>query len=453
MRRSLMLLPVLLAALMTAPTAVAGVTFDAFDDFSGTSNAEGDIWTYRYQDGGQALDGNYELLSNYAPRTSYPWLPIPPADISLWRPGSELVPYLGINDTGVTKTLGNTDWPSGVMSVHPGVGELVMVSWQSPADMRVDVNYRFTDITAYDAGDGILWYIEHRSASGAIGETLATAQLPVYGDTGLRGMSGINVAAGDFLHFIVHQNGDLSSDATSVVARIKESPRRARFDAFDDFSGVWNPDGPWSYRYQDGSTVRDGNYELLGRYGVRAGYPWVPTDVPVWVPTAGDLVPFLGANQTGSAQTFSNSSWPDGTISAHPGVGELVMLSWESPRDMLANVDYQFQNLNTPPGGDTYDGVLWFVEHRNASGDLLADLDSGSITVFGGDSGLLRASRVSLAAGDVINFIVHQNSVLSDDQTMILARINEIPEPASLVLLAVGVLGLIAFRRRRQGGS
>ena len=100
---------------------------------------------------------------------------------------------------------------------------------------------------------------------------------------------------------------------------------------------------------------------------------------------------------------------------AHPGIGELVVLSWLSQATTNLNIDFSFSDLD-PNGGN---GIAWFVEVNNSSNTL----NSGAIG-NGGATGSMNLSNVAVKAGDRINFVIDPNGDYSYDSTRITATIN-----------------------------
>jgi len=212
----------------------------------------------------------------------------------------------------------------------------------------------------------------------------------------------------------------------ALVAGFLPCALATSYDAVTDFSNSTNTNAStWSYRYKPGSTVRDGVYTLLPGFTPTNG-SWSPTNPGSW--TVGGNVPEIGVNQTGTDVSYAVGppfTWPKNTMLVHPGISDLVVLSWLSPVSSFFDIDFSFTDLD-PNGGN---GIAWFVE-RNSS------LDTLSFGVFsnGGASTPQSLSNIFVNAGDRINFIVDPNGGYDYDSTKVTATIRSVgsvPDTAS----------------------
>jgi len=186
------------------------------------------------------------------------------------------------------------------------------------------------------------------------------------------------------------------------------------FDAVADFSSATNADSSvWSYRYQNDLT-RGGHYALLPAYGQDVIETWTPTDPDAW--RVQSYLPAIGVNRTGADVTIIGTglTWPAGTMLAHPGSGQLVILTWTAPSEARATINFSFTSLHATCGN----GIAWFVERNDDS----ATLASGTIP-RGASSGAHSLSGVRVRAGDRINFVVDPNSDFICDSTKLTATV------------------------------
>ncbi len=212
------------------------------------------------------------------------------------------------------------------------------------------------------------------------------------------------------------------------------------YSAVNDFSNTTNNETSlWSYRSQS-SLTRDGVYDLLPGFSTFANN-WEP-DIGLW--TASILNPGVGVNDTGGPSTFTfNTStfiWPVNTIWMHPDPNGLVVVSWLSPTSGLADIEFNFTDMDANGGN----GIGWFVDLGDNSGNLL----SGSFA-NGGSSGTQTVNGVSVSIGDRINFIVSPPSTDHGfDSTTFTATIT-VPEP-STVGLAMSLFSIVLICIRNK---
>jgi hypothetical protein len=228
----------------------------------------------------------------------------------------------------------------------------------------------------------------------------------------------------------------------ALFSLLASQAQATSYDAVADFSRLTNTDtSTWSYRYQTG-TVRDGIYLLLPTFTDAAG-TWSPTNPGAW--TLAGTIPEIGVNQTGSDAHFIPGpgsgpfTWPNNTMSVHPGSGDLVVLSWLSPASSLLDINFSFSSLD-PNGGN---GIAWFVDLNTTN------LTSGSY-LDGGASGMMTLNNIFVNAGDRVNFIVDPNGDYFFDSTKVTATINSVaavPDSASsLALLSISLVTMFAAR-------
>src|SRR5439155_911306 len=104
------------------------------------------------------------------------------------------------------------------MLVHPGGGQLVILSWLSPSDGTAAIDFSLTGLDAA-CGNGIAWFVERNDG----GATLASGSIGSGGSSGSRLLSGVSVRAGDRINFVVDPNSDFVCDSTKLTATITTS--------------------------------------------------------------------------------------------------------------------------------------------------------------------------------------------------------------------------------------
>ena len=193
-------------------------TFSAAADFSLTSNANTDTWSYRYKVD-NIRDGNYPLIEDFAAGllltcAGEPMHASPGPDPQAWQVSGQ-TPWVAVNTSGVDQSLQDWErtivWPKDAILVHPPENGLVVVSWLSPSDGLANVDFAFADMNPAGGGNGIAWYVELNDSN----ETLGSGIIERGGSpTGNLSFTDIKIAVGQRLNFIVNANGDHRCDWT-----------------------------------------------------------------------------------------------------------------------------------------------------------------------------------------------------------------------------------------------
>ena len=203
-------------------------------------------------------------------------------------------------------------------------------------------------------------------------------------------------------------------------------PRTASaYSAAGDFSSASNPNGTWSYGSSTSLasafipySLSTNNYQNLGPDG--------------WLAASGG-VPYLLHNGTIHNITNANSVYQPGQIALQPGPsGEYSIVRWTAPSSVTISINATFSGLSSL--GDSADVHI-----------LLDGVSIFNSTVFGTPAPAIFSGSRSVLAGDTIDFAVgFGDGNPNEDNTALSATI--VPEPGTLALAAIGLVGLISFR-------
>lgn len=138
---------------------------------------------------------------------------------------TDMLPAVGINNTGMPQAPRFIAWNAGAVRVHPLPDQFVIVGWRSPMNGAVSVSGDLTDIDR-NCGNGVSWFIDR--FDGSTNTTLAFGVIPNdRSQTFQAGVGGATLAAvpvreGDFLYFIIDAvAGEHRCDSTMMNLRIR----------------------------------------------------------------------------------------------------------------------------------------------------------------------------------------------------------------------------------------
>jgi hypothetical protein len=220
--------------------------------------------------------------------------------------------------------------------------------------------------------------------------------------------------------------------AVAAAALTPAVARGAVFDAASDFSLSANPNGAWSYGYQDSLGGPLNAYEV-------ATADWRGTsNLEAWTTDRIGVDPNISHNPTDAELSFVTVHVPPNGLTLHPGPGgQPSVLRWTAPAADAYAVTAAFRG-NDETTTDVH------VLHNDAS------VFDGRVTTYG--EGPSFSTVLTVAAGDTIDFAVGNGSNgYFNDSTGLSATITPLPEPLGMMALSLAALGLM--RRPRRGTS
>lgn len=204
------------------------------------------------------------------------------------------------------------------------------------------------------------------------------------------------------------------SDATAIMI----------YDLADDWSTATNNPAPWSYgKYA--SELNPDTFSLLTEHRYILG-------LSEWYNGPDD--PNIIKNITSADVSAYTIAFHADNVTFGPYLGPAVA-RWTAPSAGTFQVDAMFatvQAVNSAPNAYVYDGTN------------LNDL--GSVPAFG--IGTVEYHQtLTVAAGQMIDFVVWGADAYNKT-TEVSATINLVPEPATILLLGSGLVGLVGFKKR-----
>ena len=460
--RSFKLAGMLSVVLLAVPSLARATVYDAFADFDTVNNTNTTTWSYRYDDQLPTTRAAAPALhTDFSPHFGGHYVPGP--DNYSWNIHSTAGidwPGIAVNQTGVAQNFyGVVNVPVDAVWTTPlsvGSGGMSVVSWLAPEAGVYDIDYSYTMLQT--GGNGIQYFVDqHGKSRGnlATGNVGATA----LDTTGPLTLTGVQVNASDRINFVMDAGAAnwASSDTSAVSARLTKvsGPRLGTvWDSFQDFNTHTNSEtSTWSYRYDNHDpSVRQAAPTLHTDFGPHWSGNYSPgPDNYSWNSrtTFGMDNPGMVVNDTGVVQTFFDTTLPADTLWSSPfavGSGGMAVLSFLAPVDGGYNIEYSFTKVADMSAGN--DGVGCYVDLNGTDGSNLAYHHLTGNT--GDGTGVLSLSGVMMKAGDRLNFVLDGLTDLRSDTTAIWARIRLVPEPSSMILLALGGLAILPLARRRR---
>jgi hypothetical protein len=220
--------------------------------------------------------------------------------------------------------------------------------------------------------------------------------------------------------------------AAATLPAIAGNAFAATYSAASDFSATANPSGPWTYGQLAGTAFSA--FDLVEQFGDPAAHFWhSSTPTPF-------SIPYVGGNQTNHSTSSGTAFLGAGEMDFHPGAsGQLGVVRFTTPESGLYQIAATFSD------GDT-----------SSSGGTIVSITIGGTQMFSGavpGSGISSPSysaTQALTAGEIVDFRVDANGSFSNDATRLSAVITSVPEPASALLLLLGIVTVAKTASKRK---
>lgn len=302
----------------------------------------------------------------------------------------------------------------------------IVTAWEADFTGHVTVDYRA------GSGNTIGYQLLQWDASAGRMRVLKTRE--TYAGTGFGPLHELTrVEPGDQILVVLDGNGDsgdsdrihgFSETITMTGGPAMGTQWDFQADMFDDTS-ITTANGPWEnaahWRYMMNDRSADDTYNDLS-----------------------GMIEF--ETLSGTRWQMYASDWPDvqldGTVhpgdSGSPDPDTNAIVAWEADFAGAVEIDYSLAS-----GTVGYQLLQW-----DASAERMLVLQARD--VYSGASGELFA-RAGIEPGDMLLWIVDNDGSYGGDRVTFNALITAVPEPSAAALALLGLVGTIAFRRRRVG--
>jgi hypothetical protein len=265
----------------------------------------------------------------------------------------------------------------------------------------------------------------------------------------------MNICSRGFAKFV------LFSVLIMLAACIAAPTQAGVWSIADDFSTTTNPNGDWTYGVYlaDGHGYPFYNWEYFQLW---AGMP----NFAKWGNPGEDLGAGAIFYNPDTTDLVSGTQWlRPGEVAIFPanlGWGYTPVIRWTAPEAMTIAIDAAFRghdetttDVHVLLNGDMTDGPEWGSPTFTGTQlmDGVIDGNYGCVDLSIPQSGTIQeqtyAGVITVAAGDTIDFVVGYgpNHFYGGDLTGVTATITTVPEPSTLVILVLGVLGMICWRK------